>query len=197
MHVYGDEHLISKQECINHVSKRMGTALRKLTKDSKKVGVTLGGRGHGRLTQNLINKLTLYYGKAIRDHANDLNGMRNAVFSSFLHAISTDSAPHHSRCPSGESSWCFYQKALALGETPGSHSVMVGTPLTIEVAQKLNLFIQVLAMRLYLDVVTQGKPRMQTKVYTIKFGVNAQRQTFTQIQQNSIKVSKYKSNFCP
>ena len=35
---------------------------------------------------------------------NDLEGMRNAVFASFLHALSTDEDPHHDRCPAGSSS---------------------------------------------------------------------------------------------
>ena len=43
---YGDV-LIKKEECVNHVSKRMGTALRNLITDNKKRGVTLGGRGEG------------------------------------------------------------------------------------------------------------------------------------------------------
>ena len=45
MKVYGDDITIAKEECVNHVAKRMGTALRKLTTQTKKTGVTLGGRG--------------------------------------------------------------------------------------------------------------------------------------------------------
>ncbi|KAL8619315.1 hypothetical protein ACOMHN_056959 [Nucella lapillus] len=47
---YGDEVHIEKEECINHVSKRLGSALRNLMADCRKKGVTLGGRGHGQLT---------------------------------------------------------------------------------------------------------------------------------------------------
>ncbi|ESO93471.1 hypothetical protein LOTGIDRAFT_175538 [Lottia gigantea] len=88
---------VEKQECINHVAKRMGTALRKLAKDGKKLGVVLGGKGQGKLTQTTINKLTIYYGKAIRENLDNLDAMRDAVYANFLHALSTESVPHHNR----------------------------------------------------------------------------------------------------
>ncbi|KAL8615826.1 hypothetical protein ACOMHN_048534 [Nucella lapillus] len=74
---YGDEVHIEKEECINHVSKRLGSALRNLVADCRKKSVTLGGRGHGQLTQNAISKLTIYYN----------------------HCYSTDSKPRHELCP--------------------------------------------------------------------------------------------------
>ncbi|GFV46584.1 uncharacterized protein TNCV_3941 [Trichonephila clavipes] len=41
--VYGSETQIKKEECINHVNIRLGTALRQLVKDWRVKGVTLGG----------------------------------------------------------------------------------------------------------------------------------------------------------
>jgi hypothetical protein len=38
-------------ECINHVAKRVGTALRNLVSDYKKRKITLGGRQEGALTK--------------------------------------------------------------------------------------------------------------------------------------------------
>ena len=135
--VYGDVEL-KKEECINHVAKRLGTALRKLASSGKKAGVVLGGRGHGRLTQATIMKLTAYYGKAVRAHPNDLDAMRDAVWATFYHATSTDEKPQHDRCPVGADSWCFYQKALATGQTPGPHRTNVGTPLSVDVAKPVK-----------------------------------------------------------
>lgn len=57
-----------------------------------------GGRGYGKLTAATIAKLMSYYGNVIRSHYNDLDGMRNVVFATFLHALSTDDNPHHDRC---------------------------------------------------------------------------------------------------
>ena len=109
--VYRDV-VLEKEECIDHVSKRLGTVLRNLASSGKKAGVTLGGRGHGKLTEAAITKLTAYYGKAVRAHSGDLAGMRDAVLASFYHAISTD----NDRCPQGDDSWCFFQRAYAEDE---------------------------------------------------------------------------------
>jgi len=79
--VYGDTQ-IEKEECINHVAK--------LSTESKKNGVTLSGRGCGKLTKTTMETIQRYYGLAIRAHTGDLQAMTNAVFASFYHAISTD-----------------------------------------------------------------------------------------------------------
>ena len=79
-----------------------------------------------------------YYGKAIRGHPGDLDAMRNAVFATFFHAESTDEDPHHSRCPVGSNSRCFYQRALAAAEEPGSHRDNLGTPLTRDVSRHVE-----------------------------------------------------------
>ncbi|GFT80662.1 uncharacterized protein TNCV_2772831 [Trichonephila clavipes] len=47
--VYGSETQIKKEECIKHVSKRLGTALRQIDKDWRVKGVTLGGKKRGRV----------------------------------------------------------------------------------------------------------------------------------------------------
>ena len=131
----------------------MGTALRNLSTQGKE-GVTLGGRGYGKLTQAAITKCTGYFGKAISAHPNDLEAMKNAVFATFHHAISTDEKPDHDLCPKGKESLCFYQKALAAGEVPGSHRTHVGTPLSEDV----GAVVKDLHVRLGHDVyVYQGK----------------------------------------
>lgn len=55
--------------------------------------------------------------------------MREAIFASIYHAVSTDEKPQHSYCPKGTSSWCFYQAAKANKKAPGSHKKNVRTPL--------------------------------------------------------------------
>ncbi|KAL8616728.1 hypothetical protein ACOMHN_017766 [Nucella lapillus] len=55
---------IEKLECVNHVTKRMGTALRNLVQKRKAQSQTISGRG--RLTDIRIKKLTNYYGSAIK-----------------------------------------------------------------------------------------------------------------------------------
>ena len=49
---------VTKFECIGHVQKRVGTALRKVRKEKK-----LGGKG--KLTDKMIDRLQNYYGVAV------------------------------------------------------------------------------------------------------------------------------------
>lgn len=50
--------------------------------------------------------------------------MQTAVLATLEHVTSTDKKPKHSKCPKGENSWCFYNKAKAKKEKPKSHSEM-------------------------------------------------------------------------
>ena len=52
---------VEKLECINHVSERLGKALRQLS--------NVGGKGKGRLTQKKIKKLPIYYSNAVSIHS--------------------------------------------------------------------------------------------------------------------------------
>ena len=114
---YGDGHDVEKVDCVGHVQKRMGTALRELKKQYRgqklSDGKTIGGAG--RLTESVINSLQNYYGDAIRRHTGDLPGMMKAVQASLMHYNSTDEHPRHHLCPEGETSWCKWQKAKAKG----------------------------------------------------------------------------------
>ena len=96
----------------------MGTALRnlKVTYRGRKLddGKTIGGAG--RLTDGLINSLQNYYGDAIRRNKGDLQGMVRGVQASLLHSNSSDEHPRHQLCPTGETSWCKWQRAQAKGE---------------------------------------------------------------------------------
>ncbi|KAK0065702.1 hypothetical protein Bpfe_005135 [Biomphalaria pfeifferi] len=68
---YADK-AVTKLDCINHAHKRMGTALRKLAKESH-----LGGRGVGRLTEKKCDSLQNFYRGAIIDNIPDVSKMRN------------------------------------------------------------------------------------------------------------------------
>lgn len=122
---------VVKEECINHISKRMGTRLRQIKKDTRVDVVTKKGKtirrsvlgGQGKLTDHIIDSQQSYYGKAIRDNiGTDVLTLRKAIWASFFHLSSTDAAPAHNFCPKGENSWCFYQRALAKKETPVPHA---------------------------------------------------------------------------
>ncbi|GFY16845.1 uncharacterized protein TNCV_4338461 [Trichonephila clavipes] len=135
--VYGPDIVIKKEECINHVSKRLGTALKSTVKDCRAQGISLGGKAHGSLKEATIKKLTTYYQKAILRNKGDVNAMKTAIYATLLHSISTDAKPQHSKCPAGENSWCFYQSAIANGEKPNNHKLNVGTPINEKFLPKI------------------------------------------------------------
>ena len=114
---------VTKEECLNHVSKRMGTRLRKLKKEEFEIITTKTGRkmkrsilgGANMLTDNIIDKLSSYYGKAIRDNAHgNVRDMQHAIWASYYHLTATNEEHFHQCCPKGEDSWCFFNRANAL-----------------------------------------------------------------------------------
>ena len=105
---------VRKDECVNHVAKRMGKGLRNLveTKRKQKIKPALGGKGVGKLTEKKIVRLQRYYKKAILSN-DSVDGMYKAIWATFYHCISTDAKPQHADCPAGKKSYCFYQRAIA------------------------------------------------------------------------------------
>ena len=61
--VYGDVELY-KVKCVNHVAKRLGTALRRLA-----------GRGFSRLAKTTMGKLEEFYYLAVRGNTGNINKM--------------------------------------------------------------------------------------------------------------------------
>ncbi|KAJ8681703.1 hypothetical protein QAD02_017495 [Eretmocerus hayati] len=116
---YGPLVYIEKEECINHVHKRMGKGLRDLATKEK-----LGGKKAGALTVKKIDMLQKYYGKAIRNNLPDVPAMKRAILATLDHCSSTDAKHNHKLCPDGPDSWCFFKKALALKQKPKSHQRM-------------------------------------------------------------------------
>ena len=95
----------------------MGTALRKL----KKGGGAKDDNGmpvkfKGRLTDNSIKALNVYYGGAIRNNTGSIDGMMNDIDASFLHSMSTDTYSVHTKCPKHEPpdnpSWCKFNTTM-------------------------------------------------------------------------------------
>lgn len=101
---YGDIPII-KKECIGHIQKRMGRRLRECKKKNKGLG------GRDKLTGTMIDKLTVYYGLAIRRNCHSVEKMTNEIWATYLH-YSYD----HTKCPIGVESWCSWQCASAKGE---------------------------------------------------------------------------------
>ena len=127
---YGPDVTISKEECLNHAHKRMGTSLLKLAKSAK-----LGGRGQGRLTKEKALRMQHYFCYALNAGVGDVDDMRQHVWASVFHCMSTDSNPKHTRWAMGDQSWCFYQRAVAIDEEPPAHADNIRHPLAPDVAK--------------------------------------------------------------
>ena len=76
---YGDDYIVTKEECVGHVQKRLGAALRKYKADKKGKKLSDGKDGRGRLTDKIIDKMQNYYGKAIWGNKGDLLGMEKSI----------------------------------------------------------------------------------------------------------------------
>jgi len=116
--VYGEVE-VTKEDCVNHISKRMGTALRRLSVEAKAQGSSISGKG--KLTNAKILKIQNYYGRAIKEYSNDVDLLKKRIFAILFHLSSTDQNPKHQHCPTGSNSWCFWQRALANSVDPGPH----------------------------------------------------------------------------
>ena len=155
---YGEGVEIDKEECVNHVSKRLGTAMRNLVKEKKKGGDILGGRGKGKLTQRVMDRLQAHYAKAIRGNST-VEDMSRAVWASYYHCSSTDASPNHNLCPKGQASWCFFNRAKARHpkKRPPRHEGNVTAPLCRLVSKYLFPIYKRLADKELLKRCLRGK----------------------------------------
>lgn len=130
MKPYGDIP-IEKEECCNHVNKRLGTALRNAAREQH-----LGDAG--KLTERKIERLTKYYGRAVRNSI-ETNAvvMKQNILATLLHCQSTDELPSHQYCPHGTDSWCFYNRALAKQKDSGKHEDFIYTRIPKDIAEKI------------------------------------------------------------
>ena len=155
---YGEDCEMVKEDCIGHIQKWMGSALRRLVveykgkflSDSKKISST------GRHTKKVIDKLQDYYGMALRSNVGDLRGMIMAVQVTLHHMTSTDDRPVHHMCPEGENSWCSYYKAKA-GNKHGFD------PIPQAIVQLLKPIYNRLGSRLLLSLCLLGQTQNANK----------------------------------
>lgn len=96
-----------------HLGSRLHSLKRRLGKTPVGDGKGIGGAG--RLTENRIDTLQVYFGKAISQNTHSIMAMQNAVMAIWHHGKSTNENPDHELCPEGENSWCGFQRDIAKG----------------------------------------------------------------------------------
>ena len=120
---YAEDNIkVIKYECIGHVQKRVGTALRKLRKEKK-----LGGKG--KLTDKMIDRLQNYYGIAVRSNKGDFDGMKSAILAGLFHCASSENKEYHTYCPDGLNSWRKFKSDRAKGTK--TYKAGAGLPVSI------------------------------------------------------------------
>ena len=128
---YGTQ-VVEKEECLNHMGKRMGYRLKTFRNSLKRPTKTGTGRQlselGGLLTDYKIGKLQDYYAQALRGRSETpyttVEQMRDAVFASFFHALSTEDNQLHHLCPDSTelvNSWCFVKRHEADPSKPRRH----------------------------------------------------------------------------
>lgn len=128
--IYGDGIELKKVECVNHVGKRLGRALRKMVAECKGKCESISGKG--KLTLKRIDRQQKLFTLAITQNTGNIEKMEKAIWASLYHQISSD-LKYHRHCPDGKETWCKYKKAQVLGEPiPDSKD-----PLPMDVVKKI------------------------------------------------------------
>ncbi len=80
----------------------MGIALNYVAAEAKSQGSSF--YGNGKLTKEKIIQIQNYYGRALKDNADDIALMNKGIFAILFNMTSNDD-PKHVHCPTGEDYW--------------------------------------------------------------------------------------------
>ena len=124
-------HRVVKLDCVGHVQKRIGKALRDVQQQKGKLsdGKPVGGRP-GRLTKPAVEKLQKYYGRAIRNNTKKgpltteekdkaIKAMKKEIKAGLYHSCKLPDKERHKYCPLN--SWCSYKKTGKPVENKNHH----------------------------------------------------------------------------
>ncbi|KAL1276324.1 hypothetical protein QQF64_035947 [Cirrhinus molitorella] len=161
-------HEIVKLECINHAHKRMGTALRQLSKLGK-----LGGKGLGKLTPPKCKALQNFYRGAIINNQGSVDKMKAEIWAGLLHNMSSDDNPLHTRC---SPSWCWYRRAEENGETPSPTSITLKTFCHVKWERSLSLCTTECPVTVCYSACSMEGLKMQMSASTLSYGPDVQKQ---------------------
>ncbi|GFW92465.1 uncharacterized protein TNCV_517831 [Trichonephila clavipes] len=106
-----------------------------------------------------------YYGSAIRRNHSSVQNMRQAIWTIFLHKLSTDEYPQHGFCPIGKDSWCEYKKAEA-----SCKSYKHKNSLPVAVVEAMRPIFRDLSHPDLLKNVCMEKHKTRMKVFIMSFG---------------------------
>ncbi|KAK3887685.1 hypothetical protein Pcinc_003549 [Petrolisthes cinctipes] len=130
---YGTDHKIIKEECKNHLHKRVASRLFSLKRSMREKKETATGKVLV-LTDATIKTLQWYYLVAVNRHiGGNWKDLKVDIMSPFFHCTSTDSNPRHGLC---SENWCFYKQDIKAQVPIRSHKnmeVAISSSETLEV----------------------------------------------------------------
>ena len=130
--------------------------MRNLKKKVKNIG------GKGKLTNNMIDRLQNYYGIAVRNNVDNLDGMQKAIRASLFHVASSKKEDYHSAyCPPGKDSWCAAQRDKALN----THNYRPGPGLPVPVIAHVKQIFNDLSKQELLEKCLHGKTQNQNESF--------------------------------
>ena len=68
-----------------------------------------------------IDRLQLYYGRAIRENSDSLQHTVKAIWAGLMPRCSTDENPQHMHCPAGPDLWCKSQQVQSGAQASYTH----------------------------------------------------------------------------
>ena len=137
---YGEGNPVEKHECVGHIQKHMTNRIEALkkTKPKDENGELIKIGGKGRVMKEVVARFQKYFGKAIRGHKGDPEGMKDATLAIYYHSLEI---PQHHLCPRGSRSWCKHQRALPKCEEPQQPHITIpnkAASLFLNIFQKLS-----------------------------------------------------------
>ena len=104
--------------------------------------------------------------------------MNHAILASLFHCCSTDEDPHHTRCPDGVGSWCFFEAAIAEGKPPLPHADHCGTAISRDVFQAIVPIYKRMSSPVILRKIAHGKTQNTNESLNNLIWVHCPKETF-------------------
>ena len=139
---------------------------------------------NGGLTVLKCDTIQNFYGKAIRDHKNDVPAMEKATWAILKHY---SQKADHSDCPEGESSWCSFNRDKAIGSSSTHRPIK--NPLRPAVVEVIKLLFRRLANTDFLSAVQEAYTQNPCKSYNHLLWSLAPKEIYISPIETSLAVS--------
>jgi hypothetical protein len=121
--------------------------------------------------------------------------MKSSIIATLRHCASTDQEPMHNKCPEGENSWCFYNRAIAKKLIPGSHDQNIKTPISTHVLKHIAPIYKRLSDEALLQKCIRGQTQNRNESLHSNIWKYCNKSKFTSLPLLQAAVSRAVSEF--